>query len=228
MDGDWSGHPSWNKNPPPIRSLTPARGQTTTTPMKSILLAFLCLASACGSNSSSPATSPTNETEVAPERPEEATPSRAACEAATECGACQDIEGCYWTPDGCSVSCLMDTWCVTPDDVCPAVPEGLVGAWQEDQSRSRQNARVFVSADEDLGPSRFRQTYTFRADGTADVGVLAPNDAHYSAAGTWTLAPGAELRVAYETREGEQRAESWTMVVSEGTLTLTTNDDTNW
>lgn len=122
----------------------------------------------------------------------------------------------------------MDTWCVTPGNACPAVPDGFVGAWQEDQSRRTDGARVFVSADQDLGPSRFRQTYAFRADGTADIGVLAPNDAHYSATGTWTLAPGAEIHVVYETREGEQRAESWTAAVSEGTLTLTTNPDPGW
>lgn len=122
----------------------------------------------------------------------------------------------------------MDTWCVTPGNACPAVPEGLVGAWQEDQSRRTETSRVFVGADQELGSSRFRQTYAFRADGTADIGVLAPNDAHYSASGTWTLAPGAEIRVSYETREGEQRAESWTAEVSEGTLTLTANADPGW
>ncbi|MFK8002293.1 MAG: hypothetical protein AB8H86_22040 [Polyangiales bacterium] len=87
---------------------------------------------------------------------------------------------------------------------------------------------MFVSADQDLGPSRFRQAYTFRADGSADIGVLAPNDAHYSATGTWTLAPGAEIGVVYETREGERRAESWTAVVSEGMLTLTAVADPGW
>ena len=40
---------------------------------------------------------------------------------------------------------------------------------------------LFVSADQDLGTARYRQTYSFAENGVASLRVLSPTDAHYTA-----------------------------------------------
>ena len=70
------------------------------------------------------------------------------------------------------------------------------GSWQEDQSRKTSGTKYYVPLNIDLGATRYRQTYIFRANGVAEILRLAPNDAHYSVTGTWALS-GDVLTLKY-------------------------------
>lgn len=61
------------------------------------------------------------------------------------------------------------------------------GSWQEDQLRKTTDTKYYVPLNIDLGVARYRQTFIFRANGVAEILRLAPNDAHYSVTGTWSL-----------------------------------------
>ncbi len=93
--------------------------------------------------------------------------------------------------------------CGGTDPVCPELPAAIIGSWQEDHDRSEGERRVFVDGDLDLGPTWYRQRYTFNADGTASVSVLAPDDGHYDVEATWILIPEniIQLRIEADTVE---------------------------
>jgi hypothetical protein len=165
---------------------------------KSLLLLLLA---GCGSDSPDPATpDPT---------------SSGACSADT-CDACLAIAGCNWTGDRCESECLQDVACYGPGNPasasCPAAgsegfgsTEGLAGSWHEDQSRATGDVHVFVPTTTDLGPSRFRQQYTFSPSGEVELNVLAPDDAHYPVTGSWTRTPEGIIEITYtDTRSAAQ------------------------
>lgn len=52
-----------------------------------------------------------------------------------------------------------------------------VEVWGHDHGAQDARGEVFRPRD-GLGPARFRETYTFRADGSCSWLALAPNDAH--------------------------------------------------
>ncbi len=151
-----------------------------------------------------------------------------SCRGKDDCGSCMAIPGCVWTANECANSCMMDTWCITPDLECPALPAGVLGSWQAEMSSRSDGRNAYVSGDRDLGPARYRQRYTFNEDGTAEIGVLAPNDAHYSVTGRWTVEPGNIISLEYERRDGERAHEAFVYELSGETLFLDEPPAENW
>ncbi len=162
----------------------------------------LCLLAACGSHQGTP-------TEPAPEpAPQTAVETETGTCDATDCESCLAQSGCSWSGGACATNCMMDTYCVGPAN--PPAPTCsadvvILGEWQHDQSV--REGMAFVRADLDLGPSRFRRRLAFR-DSTEDsqatftTNVLAPNDGHGSAEGTWSIT-GTTLTLQYAERPAE-------------------------
>jgi hypothetical protein len=97
----------------------------------------------------------------------------------------------------------------------------FLGAWQHDPSRDEGDVMVFVSADQDLGPARYRQTYSFAENGVASLRVLSPTDAHYTAEGRWQRSGDRNLVLVYTDSEGaEQRVELELVSVDDEALRL--------
>lgn len=65
----------------------------------------------------------------------------------------------------------------------------LVNCWAHAQEEQLQEASaVYRPCDyQTFQPSRYRNTFTLNSDKSATFSVLSPNDAHYSASGTWTF-----------------------------------------
>ncbi len=173
-------------------------------------LATLCfLVVGCGSpqtNTSAPVTEP----EVTEPAAEPAVAENAGgCDSQTNCESCLAQSGCSWSGGACATECMMDTYCVGPAN--PPAPTCsadvvILGAWQHDQSV--RDGLTFVRTDRDLGPSRFRRALTFHdgtedSDATFQTNVLAPNDGHGTAEGTWSIR-GTTLTLRYP---GAQPAE---------------------
>jgi len=58
----------------------------------------------------------------------------------------------------------------------------IVGDW------TNLDGTTYVPSDlQEFPPARFRQSVSFNADGTGSYLLLAPNDAHFPAKGTWEL-----------------------------------------
>lgn len=75
------------------------------------------------------------------------------------------------------------------------VAERLIGnTWvQELNSDEIQGIHHFIrDTGQYFAPARYRQTFTFRRNGSCTYRVLAPNDGHYHTEGTWTYAPGTQ------------------------------------
>jgi hypothetical protein len=148
--------------------------------------------------------------------PDTTTPDPGASCGASTCEACLGIAGCNWTGDACAPECLQDVACFGPGNPaassCPAASregfgstEGLVGSWHEDQSRASGDVHVFVPTDRDLGPSRFRQRYSFAIGGGFEGNALSPDDAHATVTGTWSRTPEGIIEVRY--RDARSNAE---------------------
>ena len=66
--------------------------------------------------------------------------------------------------------------------------ELLANCWKHAREEDIEGSNMnFRTCDNEFPASRFRNTFTLLADGTATYLVLAPNDRHYSAKGFWTL-----------------------------------------
>ena len=95
----------------------------------------------------------------------------------------------------------------------PSTPESaLLGAWQQDHAQSADGIDVFVRGDLELPPARFRQRWTFAADGVLRASTLAANDAHGEGEGRWRL-EGDRLVI-----EMSGEAQAWVIVEAGETL----------
>lgn len=158
------------------------------------LLALAHLAVACGGTDGAQSSTETPAVEERGYSEPETPVAGGSCGDATDCASCVAIDGCNWTAGQCARECAMDTYCIGPGNPGAECSHGVVilGDWQEDMASAHDGVRVFVRADVELGPARFRRTMTFW-DATEDsapvfrTNVLAPNDAHGTAEGSWQV-----------------------------------------
>jgi hypothetical protein len=73
--------------------------------------------------------------------------------------------------------------------------ERLVGRWVHAHEEDTETRRVFRPADHPLPPSRGREAWELRADGTAALRMPGPTDEPRESGGTWAL-EGDELRIS--------------------------------
>ena len=67
-------------------------------------------------------------------------------------------------------------------------PASLVGSWSHSHEEDYEGAQVFRPVDYDFPPSRGRETFTLRPDGTAVAGLPGPDDRGITTEdGTWQL-----------------------------------------
>lgn len=87
----------------------------------------------------------------------------------------------------------------------------LVGAWHEDLSQRTESRHVYVPTSVDLGPARFRPTVELAADGSAQILLLAANDGHGKAMGTWSVT-GTTLLLSYAKDDGSPEKLAYAIV----------------
>jgi hypothetical protein len=69
-----------------------------------------------------------------------------------------------------------------------ADPASLVGSWSHSHEEDDEGVQVFRPVDYDFPPSRGRESFTLRPDGTAVAGLPGPDDRGISTdEGTWQL-----------------------------------------
>jgi hypothetical protein len=69
-----------------------------------------------------------------------------------------------------------------------ADPALLAGSWVHSHEEDREGIQVFRPASYDFPPSRGRESFTLRPDGTAVAGLPGPDDRGISTdAGNWQL-----------------------------------------
>jgi hypothetical protein len=128
--------------------------------MKPAVALLSLLLAACGSTPATPTTTAANEPVADEPDPAE---TNVETNVETEPGPTETVEA----------------------EAAPSDVTGLSGDWHEDQSQRAGDLLVFVPTVQDLGPSRYRQSWRFEPDGTAHISVLAPSDAHFEVEGTW-------------------------------------------
>lgn len=77
-------------------------------------------------------------------------------------------------------SCSEEQGCNTEDFT------NIQWVQQVESSLPSGQEQFIVDEGQKFEPSRFRQIFFFRSDHSCSYKVLAPNDAHYEAAGTWS------------------------------------------
>lgn len=70
-------------------------------------------------------------------------------------------------------------------------------------------------------PFRYRQTFYFESNNMCEYSILAPNDAHYTARGTWEYNEDTDILRIYNSRS-EKIYEFEVVEVTSGVLTLKT------
>ena len=78
-----------------------------------------------------------------------------------------------------------------------AIPENLqylyqawFNSYEEQESRTESIETYRPEGLKEFPPSRFRNEYIFKEDGSCQWLVLHPADAHYLKSGTWEVSPG--------------------------------------
>ena len=92
----------------------------------------------------------------------------------------------------------------------------IVGDWIHAHERDGDGARLFVSAEETLPPSRGRQRLVFRYDGSFVEGRPGPDDKKVSASGTYSF----DDKQLVLNRSGSTQADRYEAVVGAGGKTL--------
>jgi hypothetical protein len=108
------------------------------------------------------------------------------------------LAACAGTPDAPTPTPAPPAPEAAPPATVDVLDAALLGVWIPHDT----DADCFVHRpDGDLPATRFLDTFTLEPGGVFTTNVLAPNDAHYAATGTWSLT-GDVLTVHAEMERG--------------------------
>ena len=94
---------------------------------------------------------------------------------------------------------------MAPDRGRELNPERLIGRWVHSHEEDTETEQVFRPPDHPFPPSRGREAWELRVDGTLTVRRPGPTDAPQEAEGTWLL-EGSNLLIREGDEDGAERS----------------------